>query len=135
MQETSNIKAIAEAHLDRVWGLRDFSAIDDLFDSNVTLHNPFGNYYGTKALHVVVRSWIGGLPDLVLTVQSMIAEGDRVVVQWHIKGTHTGMFQGILGTGKKVSYDGVSVYRIVDDKVLEYWVHLDVNHLVNQLNS
>ena len=61
-------------------------------------------------------------PDATLTIEDMIAEGDRVAVRRTFRGTHKGEFMGIAPTGKQVAISGISIFRIAEGKVVEGWV-------------
>ena len=59
-------------------------------------------------------------PDLHLTVQRQIAEGDWVVTQIIAKGTHQGTWMGIKPTGRKVEFTVVNVDKVVDGRIVEH---------------
>jgi predicted ester cyclase len=60
-------------------------------------------------------------PDLKLTVQDQIAEGDIVVTRLKMRGTHKGEWLGMKPTGKIVEIDGVNIDRVVDGRIVEHW--------------
>jgi len=76
-----------------------------------------------------VRQWITGLhqvcPDLRVTIEDMIAEGDRVVVRNTWRGTHTGPLLGIPPTGKTFELKGIVIWRIAAGRICERWATLD----------
>jgi predicted ester cyclase len=61
-----------------------------------------------------------------LTVEDIIAEGDRVVVRWRNRGTHVGEFLGIPPTGKAFSIEGINIYRVENGMLAEGWNVADV---------
>ena len=67
------------------------------------------------------------------TVDDLVAEGDKVVVRWTFRGTHPGEFQGVPPTGKQVTIIGISIFRIVGNKVVEDWTIIDLLGLLQQL--
>ena len=71
--------------------------------------------------------------DLRRTVEDLIAEGDKVAVRITARGTHTGMFQGIVATGKLTKITGIAIRRIADGKIIEEWVVNDQLGLMQQL--
>jgi predicted ester cyclase len=86
------------------------------------------------------EAWVGflagfveGFPDLHLTVQDTVGDGDLVAQRIHFEGTHTGKFQGLPPTQTKVSFDGLELNRLVDGKVSEHWFQLDALTLLQQL--
>ena len=64
-------------------------------------------------------------PDMRITVEDMIAEGDRVSARVTMRGTHQGEFQGIAPTGKRVQVKTIDIFRIADGKIAEHWGHSD----------
>ena len=72
-------------------------------------------------------------PDFHVTIEDIIAKGDKVCVRIKVTGTHKGEYRGITPTGKKVEVRGVQIYRIVDGKAVEGWT--DHNFHLDQLDS
>lgn len=128
------MKEIAEEYARRIWDEHDLTAIDDLVHKDIILHSLLGDFYGPGAMQKVVKVWITGFPNLKVINIASICEGDTVVLHWNAKGTHTGDFKGKKPTGKSVSYSGVTIYRIQDGKIIEYWAYLDMQHLFDQLS-
>ena len=66
-----------------------------------------------------------GFPDLSITVEDVMAEGDRVAARVTMRGTHRGAFQGIAPTGKRVEVRAIDMFRISGGKIVEHWGHAD----------
>lgn len=66
-----------------------------------------------------VASFKAAYPDMKLSIEEQIAEGDRVVTRVTCQGTHLGTDEGIPPTGRRVSYTGIAIDRIKDGKVVE----------------
>ncbi|MEJ7816409.1 MAG: ester cyclase [Rubrobacter sp.] len=66
-----------------------------------------------------------GFPDLSITVEDVMAEGDRVAARITMRGTHRGEFQGITPTGKRVEVRAIDMFRISNGKIVEHWGHAD----------
>ena len=64
-------------------------------------------------------------PDMRVTVEDMIAEGDRVAARVSMRGTHLGEFMGVAPTGKRVEVRALDMFRIADGKIVEHWGHAD----------
>ena len=62
-----------------------------------------------------------------------MGEGDLVAQRVHFEGTHTGEFQGLPPTHRKVSFSGLELNRFVDGRVAEHWFQLDALSLLQQL--
>src|SRR6266403_2147171 len=70
-----------------------------------------------------------------ITVDDVIAEGDRVVVRWTWQCTHQGAFMGVAATGKRATVTGMAIYRVADGKCVERWVELNMLGLLQQLRG
>ncbi len=74
-------------------------------------------------------------PDAILTVEDMIAEGDRVVTRYTIRGVHKGTFAGIHPTGRRVVIHGITVFRLSGGQIIESWSYWDDVELLHQLGA
>jgi steroid delta-isomerase-like uncharacterized protein len=74
-------------------------------------------------------------PDLSLSVDQVVAEGDRVAILWTLSGTHQGEFLSVPATGNSVSTPGVDIYRIENGQIAEIWTVGDELGLLIQLGS
>ena len=66
-----------------------------------------------------------GFPDLTIAVEDVVAEGDLVTARVTMRGTHSGEFQGIAPTGKRVEVKAIDMFRIEGGKIVEHWGHAD----------
>lgn len=80
-------------------------------------------------------SFAAAFPDLRLTVEDILAEGDRVAARVTFRGTHRGEFQGIPPTGRQVTFSSIELNRMAGGKVAEHWVELDLLGLLRQLGA
>ena len=74
-------------------------------------------------------------PDLRLTVQDIMAEGDMVAARVAFHGTHRGEFQGIPPTDKEVNFTAMEFNRVAEGKVEEHWVEIDLLGLMGQVGA
>jgi predicted ester cyclase len=79
--------------------------------------------------------YAAAFPDMHLSVEELIAEGDKVFCRTILTGTHDGEIKGIAPTGRQVSVDNAEVYRIEDAKFVSYWCQLDVAGMTRQLTE
>lgn len=128
-----NVKEVAEKYSQAIWNDKNFDAIDQFVDSSAILHSSLGNFLGPKDMKKIVQTWLTGFPDLTVENLAILQNGDRVAIQWQAKGSHQGEFKGFAPTGKPISYGGVTIYRILNEKIIEFWTYLDMQHLINQL--
>ncbi len=74
-------------------------------------------------------------PDSNMTIDDTVAEGDRVVSRFTVRGTHRGEFQGIPPTGKQVTITGIAISRIEGGRVVEDWEELNMLGLMQQIGA
>jgi steroid delta-isomerase-like uncharacterized protein len=72
-------------------------------------------------------------PDLNFTHEDTLAEGDRVMIRWIMRGTHNGPLMGIPATGKPVTVAGIDVFRIADGQIVELWQNFDQLGMLQQI--
>jgi predicted ester cyclase len=72
-------------------------------------------------------------PDVHITIEELIGEGDKIVSRWSFQGTHLGLYQDIPATGKKVNYTGIDIYTIVDGKIVSVVRETDSLVVLRQL--
>ena len=85
---------------------------------------------GVKQFYTELRH---AFPDIHFTIDSQIAEADKVVTKWTARGTHKGVFRGIPPTGRKFSMTSIDIDRVVDGKFVECWPSMDELGLLRQL--
>jgi len=108
--------------------------IDELFDPDVRIRTPMPvESTGRQALKDVFGALHRAFPDLHVTVEDLIAEGEKVVGRNVITGTHRGEHLGLAPTGKRITYQEIFVFRFVEGRVVETWGVVDVAAQLRQL--
>jgi steroid delta-isomerase-like uncharacterized protein len=94
---------------------RDAAALASLHHPDGTFESPaVGVVRGRAAIEDVYRYWFSAFPDLVLDWNSQVIEEDRAMFFWTLKGTHSGPFFGLDGSGAKVSTAGAADFRFAE---------------------
>ena len=88
---------------------------------------------GPESFKAVVGMFRSALEGLTLTIQDEVAESDRVVHRWTLRGKHTGPLFGIPPTGKELVFTGITIVRITGGKIVERWASFDELGLLRQL--
>lgn len=88
---------------------------------------------GAAAVVGVVRMFRAAFPDLVITLDALVAEGDVVCARATTRGTHRGAFMGNPPTGNTVSMTGLTMVRVSGGRIAESWVKNDTAGLLRQL--
>lgn len=127
-------KMVAESYAHRIWDEKDLSAVDDLLHQKIVIHSLLGDFHGPESMKKVVLAWLFGFPDLTVKNTAVICDQDLVAIHWQARGSHQGEFKGLKPTGKDVSYAGVTIYRVNEAKIIEYWAYIDMQHLLKQIS-
>ena len=126
-------KAQVRRVIEEIYNRGDLAVVDELAASDLVIHASSQDIRGRDGAKQYVAALRAGFPDLHLTVEDQVAEGDMVVTRWTASGTHTGAFQGIPATGKAIRVAGTDIDRIIDGKTVECWAHVDELGLMQQL--
>ena len=84
-----------------------------------------GTVEGAQNIAGLFQGVIAALPDLKNTEQDMIAEGENVIIRAIIEATHKGNLLGFPATNRRVRWDAIDWYRVVDGKIVEEWASED----------
>jgi steroid delta-isomerase-like uncharacterized protein len=117
-------------------GVHNPALFDELLAPTYVLHFPGGPpISGIEQAKQLMAVYTSAFPDLQLTTEDMVAEGDKVAIRntWH--GTHQGAFQGLPPTGKHVTFTGSDFFRFEGGKIAEQWADLDALGLMQQLGG
>ncbi len=115
---------------------RDMQAEADARAPGYVAHVPAASGpLGSEAWARFIATFGEAFPDLRLTVEDIFSAGDMVAARVAFRGTHRGEFQGIPPTGKEVAFSSMEFNRVVDGKVEEHWVELNLLGLMQQLGA
>jgi len=128
-------KTVIRRSFEELWNKGNLSVADQLFSPNYTHHDPATPDVGRGPESEKKRATLyrTAFPDLQLTIEDIIAEGETVMARWSCRGTHKGDLRGIAPTGKQFTISGVSVARLANGKMAEGWVNWDAQGLMQQL--
>jgi steroid delta-isomerase-like uncharacterized protein len=108
--------------------------IDEIVASDAVIRTPLPiDATGAELLKQVWAMLFRVYPDIHLTVEDVIAEGDKVVARNTVTGTHRGEFMGVGPTGKSVTYNEIFIFRFADGRVVETWGVVDVYAQMKQI--
>jgi len=114
----------------------DFLAktIDEVVAPDAVIRTPLPiEATGADALKQIWAMLLRIYPDIHLTVEDLIAEGDKVVGRTTVTGTHQGEFMGVAATGNSVTYNEMFMFRFADGRVVETWGVVDVYAQMKQI--
>lgn len=128
-------KRITRQVIEEVFNKGRLDLVDELIAPKYIGHDPAlpQDIAGPDAQRELVAGYRAAFPDLSLSIDDQIAEGDRVVTRWKARGTQTGDLWGIAATGKEVTVTGTTIDRIKDGRIVESWTNWDALGLMQQL--
>ena len=117
-------EAIVRRVVEEFWNKRDMEVADELFATNYVNHDPvMGELEGLEGFKQWATQGLTGFPDLQITIEDMVAEGDKVAVRLTATGTHTGEFMGVPPTGVHVTNTRIHIFRFAGGKIVESWAN------------
>jgi steroid delta-isomerase-like uncharacterized protein len=112
----------------------DMDALDAFVAQDVVDHNPLPNQApGLKGVKDAINVFRGGFPDIRVTNEDVLAEGNKVVVRSVGRGTNTGSMLGIPATGKQVEFGSIDIFVVKDGKLVEAWHVEELLQMMMQL--
>ncbi len=120
---TEDNKAINRRYIEEVLNRGNMHVIDELKADDV------------EGTHQRIRVLRTAFPDLHVTIETQVAEGDWVASRLTYRGTHLGPFMGVPPTGKKVQFATMTMNRYAEGKVVENWGVHDIHGMLKQLKE
>jgi steroid delta-isomerase-like uncharacterized protein len=110
------------------------ATFEELFAPDVLIHIPLPvPSTGVRALKDLFAMLHDAFPDLHITVEDTIAEGDKVVGRNSLTGTHRGDYMGLSPTGTRIVYSEIFIFRFAEGRIAEIWGVVDVVTQLRQL--
>ena len=137
MQEQSEAdrnKAVVRRVIEEVQNAKNMDVFDELNAPDfVDLSAPPGMPTDREGGKMFLGGFLTAFPDSQVTIDDMIAEGDRVATKKTFTGTHTGDLGEIGATGKRVTIQYVDILRLRDGQIIEHWLSMDQLSFMQQL--
>ncbi len=134
---TEENKALARREIEEIFNAKGNldAAAQEIYAPNYISHQPAGNedLRGLEAIKQFAAGLRRAFPDLQITIEDQIAEGDKVVTRLTSRGTHRGELWGIAPTGREAEVSSVSTNRIEGGKIVEHWTCADRLGMMQQL--
>jgi steroid delta-isomerase-like uncharacterized protein len=128
--------SLALRWFEEVWNQRRTDTIDELLTDESVSHSESGPLRGKREFKERAHAvFLSAFPDMVMTVEGTVAEGDDVVVRWAFAGTHRGDGLGFPATGRRVSFRGMTGIRFSGDKMMEGWDCWNQGGLIQSLRD
>jgi steroid delta-isomerase-like uncharacterized protein len=138
LMSTDKNKAVVRRYFEEAWNKMNLDVVDEIIAPDLLDHEVDGSQQKSGPGDVkryLTRYYHNALPDVRMTVEDQVAEGDKVVTRITVRGTHQGELLGVPATGKRIEVTGISVDRIEGGKIVEGWVSWDRLGLLRQLGA
>ncbi|MCH6470400.1 ester cyclase [Sinomonas terrae] len=127
-------KAGTRHFIEDAWNNGRFDQAREHLAPEFVNHTPFGEENRDEFL-ARIASFREAFADFTMVVDQMLADGDFVTTQWTATGVHRGAFRGIAPTGRRVSFGGIAIDKVVDGHRVEGWALIDMFGLLQQLGA
>ena len=107
---------------------------DEYHSPDLKVHSPTGDMNLTEYMDFM-DVLVSAFPDCKYNAEDVIAEGDKAVCRYSFTGTHKGAFRHIPPTGKKISVEGIGIFKISGGKIVEVWFATDRMGMMQQLGA
>lgn len=130
-------KALARRLVEEAFNAGRLDVTDELVASDFVGHDPAlpEEVRGPAGVKESIAGYRTAFPDIRVTIEDQIADGDYVVTRWSAKGTHQGELMGMPATGKQATVTGITIDRIVDGRIAESWDNWDTLGMMQQLGA
>jgi steroid delta-isomerase-like uncharacterized protein len=127
-------KAVFRRYVEEVGNEGKLELADEIFDRYLA-HQADGSVLerGPEDVKRFMGEFREAFPDFHSEIEDQIAEGDKVVTRWTMRGTHQGEFRGIAPTGNELEITGIGIFRFSGGKVVESWDNFDQLGMMQQL--
>jgi steroid delta-isomerase-like uncharacterized protein len=135
MSSAQENKAGSRRVAEEIFNGGNLNLADELYAHDYVLHDPAlaEDLHGPEGLKQYAAMNLGAFPDVSVSVEEQIAEGDMVVTRWTATGTHTGELMGILPTGRRIEISGITINRFSGGRIAEDWYQSDDLGMMQQL--
>ena len=127
-------KALARDSWERIVNQRDLDAIEETYAPDFVWHEPDQDIRGYEQGRQFASTFFDAFPDINITVEDAIAEGDQVATRYTIRGTHRGETEEFgPPTERQMEIEGITIHRIEGGKIVEEWERYDNLSVMQQL--
>ena len=131
-------KALTRRWFDEVWNQGRSQTIDELAAPDVTMHGlgeDGGDVRGPDGFRPFWQRFREAFPDLQITVDDLLADGDKTAVRVTLRGTHRGPTLGVPPSGRPVRMSGMVIAQWRDGQLIEGWNEIDAAGLMRQIGA
>ena len=129
-------KAVVRRYIEEILNRSNPTPVEEIFTEDSVFHAPgmpeLRGFEGRKQLVTTIHT---AFPDILYTIEAMIAEDDKVAVSWTAVGSHKGVWLGIAPAGKQLSNSGICIFRLAGGKIADELAQFDSLSTMRQLSE
>ena len=124
-------KALIHKWID-AWTANNLEVLDEIFAQEYSVN---GTLIGVEGVKQAVQFLHSVFADISAELHEIVAEEDKVVIRWTIRGRHAGNFMGIPPTGKDLELTGINIYQILDNKIVANHEQTNISEIIQKLKA
>ena len=113
------------------WGRQDLDSAARLVTEDFV--NNSSSSQGREGVYEEGQFWFSAFPDAKVSIEEILAEGDKVVARVETTATHAGEFFGTPATGRTVRIQEIDIFRVENGLIAEAWSSPDIYGLLSQI--
>ena len=124
-------KALIRRWID-AWVISDLDVLDEIFASDYAVNE---TRVGVEGVKQAVQFLHSVLSDISAELNEIVAEEDKVVIRWTVRGRHAGNFMGAPPTGQELKLTGINIYQIVENKIVANHEQTNIAEVIQGLKA
>jgi steroid delta-isomerase-like uncharacterized protein len=135
MNESRDNKTLPQRVFREILNEGRLDVADEIVAPHFLLHSPtrLEPFEGPEGFKAFVMDLRRGFPDLNITIEQVIGEGEFVSIRSRVDGTHLGNYRGIPPTGRRIAQSQLRMFHVVDGQIDETWQEIDGLGIMQQL--
>src|SRR4051812_31699563 len=131
-------KQLVRRWVEGVWNQQKSESVEAMYAADGLAYGlgadggPLRGAAGFEEFH---QAFLNAFPNLNVSVEDVIAEGDKVAIRWRATDTLRGDGLGVKATGNSMAVTGMSFVRVVNGKIAEGWNNFDVLGMHQQVGT
>lgn len=124
---------------EEVWNKKSEAAIDEMCSEDVVANGltdaQGATVRGIEAYKTLHRAFVSAYPNMKITVEDTISEGDKIAARCTVRAMHEGVGIGVAPTNQPVEFTGMTIVRLKDGKIVEAWNEFDFMKMYSQVGA
>ncbi|MBS0660505.1 MAG: ester cyclase [Verrucomicrobia bacterium] len=126
---------VARRWFEEVWDRRNADVIFELLSEDALGHMAHADFVGPQGFHEAWQHFLALMPDMRVTAEAIVSEGEHAVIRWRIAGCATGEGFGLKATQAAVNFRGMTWMHCRDGRIVEAWDSWNQGEVFAQLQA